>query len=45
MGLSVNEVALTEDAKNELESEEDMIKSLDNNTLRGIIYSLTMFKQ
>lgn len=45
MGVPVREVALPEEKKKEPEQEEDMLTSLDEDALNGIMASLAVFKQ
>jgi len=45
MGVHVREVTLPEEKKKETELEEDMLTSLDDDTLNGIMASLAAFQQ
>lgn len=45
IGVPVREVALPEEKKKELEQEEDMLTSLDEDALNGIMASLAAFQQ
>lgn len=45
MGVPVREVALPEEKKKEPEPEEDMLTSLDEDALNGIMASLAAFQQ
>lgn len=44
MGLSLQEVTMPEEKKKEMEPEEDMLTSLDEDVLSGIMVSLEAFK-
>ena len=45
LGVPVREVALPEEKKKETEPEEDMLTSLDDDALNGIMASLAAFQQ
>lgn len=45
LGVPVREVALPEEKKKEAEPEEDMLTSLDDDALNGIMASLAAFQQ
>ena len=45
LGVPVREVALPEEKKRETEPEEDMLTSLDDDALNGIMASLAAFQQ